>query len=130
MLEVRAVLWTCAVAVRVLPFRWIAAALLGRATSPACRTASDGDRRRARAIGRVVAHYAARHRATRSCLVQALATRALLSRRGIRAETRVGVARAAGAAPTAHAWVLVGNEAVVGGGGADGFEPIADFEWR
>jgi hypothetical protein len=49
-----------------------------------------------------------------TCLPQALATRAMLTRRGIVSELRIGVARDARGDVQAHAWVEVAGRVVIG----------------
>ncbi len=49
-----------------------------------------------------------------SCLTQALAAKALLSRAGFPAELRIGVAREPGARLEAHAWVESGGRVLIG----------------
>jgi hypothetical protein len=68
---------------------------------------------------------AARHGPTRSaCLAQTLVLWALLRRRGIDAELRIGVAKTA-ARLDAHAWVEVRGRAVSGDGDVPGrFRPL------
>lgn len=61
-----------------------------------------------------------------ACLPRALAAYAMLRRRGILSRLRLGVARD-GESVSAHAWVEVGKEKVVGGSEAERFTPIADF---
>jgi hypothetical protein len=60
------------------------------------------------------------------CLPRALAACVMLRRRGIPNRLRLGVARE-GESLTAHAWIEVGKENVVGETEADRFVPIADF---
>jgi len=60
------------------------------------------------------------------CLPRALAAHAMLRRRGIASRLCLGVARAGGEL-TAHAWVEVGNDKVVGGTEADSFTRLAMF---
>jgi hypothetical protein len=60
------------------------------------------------------------------CLPRALAAHAMLRRRGIASRLCLGVARDRSAL-SAHAWVEVGKEKIVGGADADGFTPLATF---
>ena len=61
-----------------------------------------------------------------TCLVLAVALRLMLARRGIPAVIRLGVRKVEGGL-SAHAWLLVGGEAVLGAGEASSFQPLADF---
>jgi hypothetical protein len=60
------------------------------------------------------------------CLPQALAAHAMLRRRGIASRVCLGVAREHGKL-AAHAWVEIGTDRVVGGGGAAAFTRLAEF---
>jgi hypothetical protein len=60
------------------------------------------------------------------CLPRALATHAMLRRRGITSRVCLGVAREQGKF-AAHAWVEVGKEKVVAGPGAGAFTCLAEF---
>jgi hypothetical protein len=60
------------------------------------------------------------------CLPRALAAHAMLRRRGIASRLCLGVARERDAL-SAHAWVEIGGDKIVGGAEADGFTPIATF---
>ena len=60
------------------------------------------------------------------CLPRALAAHAMLRRRGIASRLCLGVARDSDAL-SAHAWVEIGDDKIVGGAEADGFTPLATF---
>jgi Transglutaminase-like superfamily len=60
------------------------------------------------------------------CLPRALAAHAMLRRRGIASRLCLGVARDQGAL-SAHAWVEIGDDKIVGSAEADGFTPLATF---
>jgi hypothetical protein len=60
------------------------------------------------------------------CLPCALAAHAMLRRRGIASRICLGVARERGAL-SAHAWVEIGDDKIVGGAEADGFARLATF---
>lgn len=63
------------------------------------------------------------------CLPRALAAHAMLRRRGIASRLCLGVAHDRGAAGmlSAHAWVEIGDDKIVGGAEADGFTRLATF---
>lgn len=68
-----------------------------------------------------------------SCLTQALSAQLLLSRHGHASQLRIGVARARHNGLRAHAWLESGGRVVIGGAGADVYEPlstITPFEER
>jgi len=60
------------------------------------------------------------------CLPRALAAQAMLRRRGIASRLCLGVARDCHAL-SAHAWVEIGDDKIVGGAEAIGFTPLARF---
>jgi hypothetical protein len=60
------------------------------------------------------------------CLPRALAAHAMLRRRGISSRLCLGVARAGGKL-SAHAWVEVGNDKIVGAIEAEAFTRLAEF---
>ena len=64
-----------------------------------------------------------------TCLPQAMATKALLSLQGYSSFIRVGVRKGEGGVIQAHAWVLSGDDIVIGdeGGGLDSFSPLIDL---
>ncbi len=61
-----------------------------------------------------------------TCLMLTLAGRIMLARRGSGVLARLGVTADSGRC-RAHAWLLVGDEAVTGGVEAVGYVPISDF---
>ncbi len=65
---------------------------------------------------------------TKNCLVQAMATEALLARRGHPSRLRIGVARGRRGQLEAHAWVEGEGRILIGGVGADQFTPLPAFE--
>ena len=60
------------------------------------------------------------------CLPRALAAHAMLRRRGIASRLCPGVARDQGAL-SAHAWVEIGDDKIIGGAEAGGFTRLATF---
>src|ERR1700689_1932246 len=73
-----------------------------------------------------VGKLGAKPRMNALCLPRALAPHAMLRRRGIASRLCLGVARSRGAL-SAHAWVEIGDDKVVGGAEADGFTRLATF---
>jgi hypothetical protein len=61
------------------------------------------------------------------CLPRALAAHAMLRRRGVASRLCLGVARRDGGELTAHAWVEIGKDKIVGGGSAEAFTRLAEF---
>lgn len=60
-----------------------------------------------------------------SCLVQALALRRMLERRGAACDLRLGVARSRRGDFEAHAWIECGGKILIGAGPAPRFKPLA-----
>jgi hypothetical protein len=69
---------------------------------------------------------AAKSRTETLCLPRALATHAMLRRRGITSRVCLGVARQQ-TKLAAHAWIEVGDDGAIGSPGAGGFTRIAGF---
>jgi hypothetical protein len=104
-------------ALSVLPFRWTRRL-----------AARDGGRTPATAPSREelvwAVSAAARHVPRATCLTQALALQALLTREGHDARLRLGVARGELGALEAHAWLESGGRVVIGGPQAARFVPL------
>jgi hypothetical protein len=111
---------------QLLPFRRIMAD-----EAPAAVDFADirrlPDDPRARAIAHLLARAERRLPWHCTCLVTALAARAMLRRRGIASVMRFGLRRGGDGALTAHAWLEAGGGVVCGGPAAEGFVPIAGF---
>lgn len=109
------------IAVRVLsPARIFAWA--DRAPRRLCRFASE----EAAWVAWAVERAAALPWMNALCLPRALAAHAMLRRRGIASKLCLGVARAGGEL-TAHAWIEIGEQKVVGAAEAGGFTRLAAF---
>jgi len=108
-LLVRSVLWLGAarLALWLLPFR-VVRRLLGRAARPTSTAGATTER-----ITWAMA-VAQRFVPRATCLPQALAAEALLTRGGHRAELRIGVIKTDEGRLVAHAWVESGGRVVVG----------------
>jgi hypothetical protein len=114
--EAAVLLASILVGLRILPFLRLRrlvdrCAALGSATNG---TVSDTVLRRAavNSVEWAIGAVAARMRA--SCLARALAAAAMLRRRGVRCDLRLGVRPATSAAIEAHAWVECDDGLVVG----------------
>lgn len=125
LLVIEAMLWliVAVAAVRLVPFRRLAP-LLGPAVGPesdrAGATADETQKRLARHIGAAVRRGARALPGQVLCLPQAMAAKAMLGRRGIRARLHLGAVPVQGAAGlNAHAWVTVDGMPVTGGDGGD-----------
>lgn len=123
-LEALALLVLAGLALRLLPFRWIAGRL------GECTGAGSGEAPGAAAFTEPVkavrqAIIRARRRAPwlATCLAQAMAGRIMLGWRGVGSSIHFGVSNTDGFA--AHAWLIAGGESVTGAGLASCFKPIA-----
>lgn len=63
-----------------------------------------------------------------TCLVQALATQALLTRSGFFSRIQIGVAKDEQCRFKAHAWVVCGDRIVIGGTETDHYVPLAAWQ--
>lgn len=128
-IEAAGALLLAALLVHVLPFR-VTARLFGAvrpADAPPEVPSPHPAAGRARAVGRRVERVARRLPWSSSCLVQAVALGLLLARRGIAGwSIRFGVSKAGGPL-TAHAWMLLGPDIVIGAGEAARHAPLADL---
>ena len=131
-LEAAAFLTLALLVLATLPFRRIAA-WLGEPVGGGERAVRSPDARHlgmARQIGRAV-ERAARHLPWPAlCLPQTIAAKAMLRRRGIASTVHFGVAPSEAPDPRrmrAHAWLTVGDTAVVGGRSGGGFAVLARF---
>jgi hypothetical protein len=108
------------VAVRTLPFRFIARRL-GEHMAESSREFAGGE---TPGLVAWAVSAAARRTPWRSkCLEQAIATKLMLRRRAVPCTVYFGVARPA----DAHAWVRVGSRTVIGGGETDRYAVVASF---
>lgn len=110
-------------ALRSLPFRWLAPS--ADWSAPAPPAAGSADPRAAR-VGRAIGRAADRLPWHSTCLVRALAGRMMLARRGVPSVLCLGVAKDVEAF-RAHAWLLASGGVVCGGREAPGYTPIAAF---
>jgi hypothetical protein len=85
-----------------------------------------GDTATVLAVGQAVAIAARNVPWNAVCLPQAMAAKAMLARRGQGSALHLGAARA-GDGLTAHAWLVVGGEVVVGEAGIAEVAPLARF---
>jgi hypothetical protein len=63
-----------------------------------------------------------------TCLTQALAGQVLLTQAGYNSRIEIGVTRDDQRRFRAHAWVVCGDQIVIGGGEADRYVPLAAWE--
>ncbi len=108
------------------PLRW-ARRLFGPPSGRKPATVGPQALARARGVAWRVKVTADRLPWASSCLVRAVAGCLLLERRGIRGGViRFGVSKVDGRL-TAHAWLLLGGDVLLGADGADTYTPVADF---
>ena len=125
LLEAGSALTTASIAIRLLPFRWLA----GRLSEGGARRNAD-EVRAVTDIRRVrwAVEACARRLPWRIvCFQKGLALHRLLHRRGIATTLHYGVAQDAERGLTAHVWVTYGGEPVIGGKEAIGYACLATF---
>jgi hypothetical protein len=108
-----------------LPFRWLMLRQQTVLMSPLPVDSLPHDPR-ARAVRRMIHRVGRRLPWKTTCLIDALAARALLRRRGVPSILHFGMTRKDGAL-TAHAWLETGDGVVCGGGEADRFVHLGGF---
>ncbi len=114
----------------LLPFRWIMADETPNDEGVRLDLRRLPDEPRANAVAHLLARAARRLPWHSTCLVMALAARAMLRRRGIASVMRFGMRRGEDGQLEAHAWLEAGGGVVCGGPAAEGFVPIASFSRR
>ncbi|MEI9997240.1 MAG: lasso peptide biosynthesis B2 protein [Rhizomicrobium sp.] len=117
------------IALFFVPFRILAArfGVLAGSGAPGGPVLSETQCAKAREIGWAVTR-AARYTPFRAvCLPQAIAAKAMLSRRGIGSVMHFGVAKMADAPLAAHAWLDAGPVEVTGFPVGEGFVEVARF---
>jgi hypothetical protein len=103
--------------------------LLGTADGDPTEEAVYAERtRQATQVGRMVTRIGDRLPWHPGCLRQALAVQRMLHRRAISSRLHLGVTGTRDA--SAHAWVTVGGQPVVGARGRERYVPLAAFEAR
>jgi hypothetical protein len=65
-----------------------------------------------------------------TCLTQALAAQVLLSRAGHSPRVEIGVAKNENKQFQAHAWLVIGDQVLIGGGEVDRYTPLIAWEER
>lgn len=83
--------------------------------NPPDRAAPQAGAAVSKAIASAVSQLSRHSVVALTCLPQALAVRSMMHRRGLRAELRVGVARARDGGIRAHAWVVYEGKVIIGG---------------
>lgn len=133
MMEAAGALLLAWVLVFFLPFHRTAS-FLGKMAPPvggpannAAKGGEPGHLGRATAVTRRIAYLSRRQPSRCTCLVQAIAGLLLLARRGIGPVViRFGVDRA-GTGLEAHAWLVLGDEILLGADTAGRFTPLGDL---
>jgi hypothetical protein len=63
-----------------------------------------------------------------TCLTQALSAQVILTRAGHSPQVKIGVAKGEGDKFQAHAWLVLGEQVLVGGGGVESYTPLVAWE--
>jgi hypothetical protein len=120
--EALAALTLASIAIKLLPFRKVAAAASAWGSQ-----ASRDDARSVRRARSAVLAWARRVPWRAVCFQRGLALHLMLRRRGIPSVLNYGVARKEGEGLAAHVWIDVGDETVIGGDEAPKFARVARF---
>jgi hypothetical protein len=110
-----------------VPFRWIAP-LLGHRYAPAASCSPvEGHHEAIRQIARALHQAAGGLPWNCTCLVKAIAGKAMLQCRGIESSLVLGVKKDVTRSMQAHAWLQAGALVLTGGDGLEGYTDIARF---
>ncbi|KJS17965.1 MAG: hypothetical protein VR69_02785 [Peptococcaceae bacterium BRH_c4b] len=113
-------------AILLLPFRWLAP-LLGKHMRESPVKEDVAKLEAARWFGRVVETVSRYTPWESKCLVQAIAGKIILRRRGITNTLYLGVGRDEGSGLIAHAWLRCGGTIITGGHGQKRFIIVGKF---
>lgn len=128
LLVLEALAWLCwaKLLLRVVPFRWVTPRL-GQSRLESSQSVSPQERRVAVRIVWAVQGVAWYAPVRFVCLPKAIATKWMLRRRRLPSTLYIGVQRREQDRMTAHAWVRVGEEILVGGEEVAGHQTVAMF---
>ncbi len=112
-------------AVRLMPFRWIAPRL--GETMAASPEEDSADPELLRRIGWAVGVAGHNLPWTSRCLAEAIAGKAMLKRRGVPSTLYLGLAKDGQADLEAHAWLRCGSRILTGERASEGYTVIASF---
>jgi hypothetical protein len=117
------------VAIRLLPFRWIAPGLGSPGDAPPERPISQAQQIEAKQVGWAIMAQARYFPWDAKCLSQAVAGKWMLHRRGLTSTLYLGVERAHGGEKwlDAHAWLRCGSDVVTGERHHERFKVLAAF---
>jgi hypothetical protein len=113
-------------AILVIPFRVIAP-YLGTHMAETPREASEDGRQSAREVAQAVRRASRYVPWQAKCLVQAMAGKQMLQRRGFASTLYLGLAKKADQGLQAHAWLRCGSGIILGGGGLQHFSVVSTF---
>lgn len=114
-------------AILVIPFRRLAPSLGAHMAETPSREEGGERRKLAGEVAQAV-HRASRHVPWASkCLVQAMAGKKMLRRRGVESTLYLGLAKSPDQDLQAHAWLRCGDRVILGGGGLQRFAVVATF---
>ena len=113
-------------AIAIMPFRWIAPHL-GTQTTETSGAINQHERDLFRMISRTVERAARKLPWECTCLVQAMAGKAMLGRRSVPSTLYLGLAKDEKNQLYAHAWLRCGDKILIGGPGSERFTVISAF---
>lgn len=125
LVEAAAALAAASLAIRLLPFRWLAGRLAGGGFGGDSDPAKVGHE--IKRVRWAIEACAQRLPWRIVCFQKGLALHRLLRRRGIATSLHYGVAQNAERGLTAHVWVTFEGEAIIGGEEAIGYTCLATF---
>jgi len=129
-LEAMTTLSIAALALRLLPFRHVARLMIGKAgpaDAPIPRDLEVPQPIIARHVAGAVTRASSLLPFPTLCLPQAMAARIMLGNRGHATVLHLSVQLGTGVDPSAHAWLTLNGQAVIGGGAPAGQVEVARF---
>lgn len=128
-LEAYGLLGVCRLLILALPFKFLAARLMGWFMAETLTRMPDRAQARAADVGWAVRRMADHTPWQSTCLAQALAAQNMLRRRGLGSTVYLGVARHREATQglEAHAWLRCGDAIVTGAEEMDDFQSVASY---
>jgi hypothetical protein len=125
LIEAAWTIFAARLAIRLLPFRWIAPRLGAYREAPSEALTTDAALRSARQVGWAIQTLARFSPWKAKCLAQAVAGKWMLQRRRIPSTLYLGVDRGREQWLEAHAWLCYGPEIVIGESHHERFKTIA-----
>jgi hypothetical protein len=110
-----------------VPFRWIAPNLGAHMAETPSRDEGGERGQLAKEVAQAVSRASRQVPWAAKCLVQAMAGKKMLQRRGIASTLYLGLAKSPDQDLQAHAWLRCGDQIILGGGGLQRFAVVSTF---